>query len=309
MSPTTKTAGAPDNGLITGAALAYVLLSLTSLFWAGNAIAGKLAVGHISPMVLTAIRWGLALAFLVAIGGRQFWAQRREVVAELPLLFALGAAGFAVFNVALYSALKYTSAINVAIEQAAIPMLIFIINFALYRTRVTPAQMVGFVMSLVGVAVVASGGSIERLLALQLNRGDVLMGIAGIAYAAYSVALRYKPKLHWQTMMLAMVFAAFITSLPFAGYEIASGEAILPDMRGWLVAIYTATLPSIAAQVFYMKGVDLIGPNRAGLFINLIPVLGTGLAVVVLGEAFGLHHALAMALVIGGIALAERGKG
>ena len=296
------------DSLLTGAALAYALLGFTSLFWAGNAIAGKLAVGHISPMILTSVRWGLAVLFLLAIGGRRLWAERHLVVAELPLLFALGATGFAVFNVALYSALKYTSAINVTIEQAAIPMLIFAINFVLFRMKVTAAQMAGFVMSLVGVAVVASGGSIERLMALEINRGDALMGIAGLAYAAYSVALRYKPKLHWQTMMIAMAFAAFVTSLPFAALEIGRGQAILPDTRGWLVALYTATLPSIAAQVFYMKGVELIGANRAGLFINLVPVLGTVLAIVILGEAFGLHHAVAMVLVIGGIALAERGK-
>ena len=129
---------------------AYLLLLLTTLFWGGNAVAGKLAVGHVSPMLLTAARWGIARSsILLAIGWRQL---RRRLAGgprqHLLLLSALGAFGFTVFNVALYSALDYTSAINVSIEQAGIPMLIFLANFLLFRLRVSRAQIVGFVLSL-----------------------------------------------------------------------------------------------------------------------------------------------------------------
>jgi len=286
--------------------LAYVLLVLTTTFWGGNAVAGKLAVGHVSPMILTSLRWAIAVSILLVIAGPQFWADRRRVLRHLPLLFAYGATGFALFNITLYSALNYTTAINVAIWQAAIPMFIFLLNFIIFRTRITIAQMIGFILSVIGVAVVASGGSVERLMELAINFGDVLMALAGLLYAGYSVGLRYKPDLHWKTMMVAMAFAAMVVSLPFAYAEWQSPAGIVPDARGWMVVLYTAIFPAIIAQVFFIRGVEMIGSNRAGLFVNLVPVIGTVLAILVLGEVFGLHHALALVLVIGGIWLAER---
>ena len=114
---------------------AYLLLVLTTLFWGGNAIAGKLAVGHVSPMLLTALRWGIAMVILWLIGRKQLRTDWQLVRGKLPLLMALGFLGFAVFNIALYSALLYTTAINVSIEQAAMPMLIFAANFLLFRLR------------------------------------------------------------------------------------------------------------------------------------------------------------------------------
>ncbi|MEO1746254.1 MAG: DMT family transporter [Pseudomonadota bacterium] len=291
------------------ASLAYALLVMTTLFWSANAIAGKLAVGHVSPMVLTFLRWAMAFAILLVIGLPQLRREWTRVRPHLPVLLAYGVTGFAGFNIALYSALNHTSAINVTIEQAAIPLLIFIGNFIFFRTRVTALQLVGFSMTFVGVLFVASNGSLERLAALQFNYGDMLMGVAGVLYAGYSIALRYRPDVHWKTFMIVMAFSALVTSIPFALWELNSPQGILPDARGWVVAVYTAVFPAILSQIFYIRGIALIGANRAGLFINLIPVLGTVLAVSILGEAFGWHHAIAMVLVIGGITVAERGKG
>ena len=289
--------------------IAYVLLVLTTVFWGGNAVAGKMAVDHVSPMILTSLRWVIAFAILAVIAGPRFWAERRKAVRHLPLLFAYGALGFAGFNIVLYSALNHTTAINVAIWQAAVPMIIFALNFIIFRTPITLAQMAGFVLSVTGVAVVASGGSIERLTGLAINHGDALMALAALLYAGYSVALRAKPDLHWKTMMVTMAFAAMIVSLPFALWEWRSPAGILPDRQGWLVALYTAVFPAIVAQAFFIRGVEMIGSNRAGLFVNLVPVIGTILAIAILGEVFGIHHALAMILVIGGIWLAERKPG
>ncbi|WP_041951668.1 DMT family transporter [Ahrensia kielensis] len=284
---------------------AYIFLFLTTLFWGGNAVAGKLAVGHVSPMMLTSIRWGVAVSLLLLIGGKQFWQDRAIIKPHLPLLFIYGGLGFAVFNVTMYSALNHTSAINVAIEQAAVPAVIFIGNFILFRMRVSALQIFGFSLSLIGVAVVASHGSLERLAALEINKGDMFMGIGVLAYAAYSVILRYKPDLHWKSLMTTMAIAAFIVSLPFAYFELKGPNAILPDAQGWAIGFYTAIFPAIIAQVLWIKGIDLIGANRAGVFINLVPIIGTILAVIILGEVFGLYHGIAMALVVGGIWIAE----
>jgi drug/metabolite transporter (DMT)-like permease len=284
---------------------AYLLLLLTTLFWGGNAIAGKLAIGHVSPMLLTALRWTFAFAILLPFSwGRMVrdWSTARG---SLLLLSVLGALGFTAFNVALYSALMHTSAINVSIEQAAIPMVIFVANFLLFGTRITLLQIIGFLLSVAGVVVVASHGDPRRLLALDLNLGDALMLVAIAVYSAYTLMLRFKPDIHWQSMMVILTGSAALTSIPFVIYEGATGALIWPDAQGWAVGAYTVIFPSMMAQVFYMRGVELIGPNRAGLFINLVPIFGTLLAIALLGEAVEAYHAVAIVMVMGGIAIAE----
>ena len=287
---------------------AYLFLIVTALSWGGNAVAGKLAVGHISPMVLTSVRWAIAFAILMCFALPQVRRDLKVIRANLPLLIGYGMFGFACFNILLYSALEYTTAINVAIEQAGMPMVIFLANFILFRIRTTPAQIVGFVLTLAGVAVTASSGSLTRLIGLELNRGDALMLLAVLFYGGYTVALRYKPVLHWQSMITVMAGAAFLTSLPFSAFELARGTAILPDATGWLVAIFTAVFPSLVAQVLFIKGNEIIGSNRAGIFINLVPIFGTVLSVLILGERLHLYHVVALVLVLGGIWLSERGK-
>ena len=284
---------------------AYPLLLLTMLFWGGNAVAGKLAVGHVSPMLLTTARWGFALIILCAIGWPRLAADWPKVRRNAFYLTALGAVGFSIFNIALYSAVIYTTAINVSIEQAAIPMLIFAANFVLFRLRVTWAQILGFALSLAGIALTAGHGDPTRLLTLDVNLGDALMLVGLVAYAGYTVALRVKPDIHWQSLMIALTAGAFVASLPFLVAEYWAGVAILPDALGWGVIAYTVVFPSILAQIFYIRGVELIGANRAGLFINLVPIFGTLLSIVLLGEAFYAYHAVAMAMVLGGIWLAE----
>ena len=284
---------------------AYLLLTLTTLFWGGNAIAGKLAVGHISPMLLVSIRWALAVTIMLVIAMPQMRRDWPVVRANLALLFALGAVGFTLFNAAFYSAVHYTSAINASIEQAGMPMLIFVFNFVLYRMGVSWGQMIGFTMSLTGVALTAAHGDLTSLAGLDINFGDALMLLAVVLYAGYTVALRYKPTMHWKSLMLALCVSALISSLPFTVWEVSSGAAIFPDARGWGVAAYTAIFPSILSQLFYIKGVEFIGANRAGLFINLVPIFGTLLSIAILGEDFHAYHAVALVLVLGGIGLAE----
>ncbi|MEJ6783560.1 DMT family transporter [Aminobacter sp. Piv2-1] len=284
---------------------AYVLLLLTALFWGGNAVAGKLAVGHVSPMLLTALRWGIAAVILGAIGLRQLRLDWPAVRGNLPLLTLLGALGFTVFNAALYSALNFTTAINTSIEQAGIPMFIFAANFLLFRIKVTIAQVAGFVLSLTGIALTASHGDLTTLLMLDVNFGDTLMLIAVLVYSAYTVALRFKPQIHWQSLMIVLTGSAFVMSIPFALWEMNSGRLILPDATGWLLTGYIVLFPSIIAQIFYIRGVEQIGANRAGLFINMVPIFGTILSVLIIGEDFQFYHAIAFTLVLGGIWIAE----
>lgn len=287
---------------------AYVLLLLTTLLWGGNAVAGKLAVGHVSPMTLVFFRWAMAVVILLPIGGRAFVEDWPVIRRHLLLLLILGACGFSLFNVIFYAALNYTTAINVSIEQASMPILIIVANFLFFRLRIGWLQALGVLLTIVGVILTASHGDPTLLLKLNLNFGDAIMLIAVVLYSGYSVGLRLKPALQWQSLMLALSIAALLVSVPFFIWEVASGTAIFPDGQGWAITLYTALGASVISQVTYIRGIELIGANRAGLFINLVPIFGTLLSILILGEDFHLYHAIALALVFGGIWLAEHGS-
>ncbi len=287
---------------------AYIFLLITTLLWAGNAVVAKFAVGHISPLTLSLFRWILAFSAILALSIPQLARDWPQIKQKWPLMITYGVFGFAAFNAFMYSALQYTSAINVVIEQAGIPGLIFVGNYLLFRTKVTWAQFAGFLLTLAGVAVTASHGSFEALLALDVNRGDVLMLLALVSYAAYTVALHFKPRVHWKSQMAIPALGALLACIPLAGFEYARGTMIWPDQIGWAAVFYTGIFPSLISQVLFVRGVELIGPNRAGLFINAIPVFGVILSVIFLGEGFFAFHLAAMMLVSGGIAVAERAK-
>lgn len=284
---------------------AYVLLVLTTLFWAGNAIAGKLAVGHVSPMLLNTMRWLVAGAVLGALYRDAIRAEWPVVRQNAGLLFLLGGFGFTGFSVALYAGVVHTTAINVSIEQAAMPLVVFLLNFLLFRAGVTAAQVAGFLLSIAGVALTVSHGDPARLAEMDFNVGDLIMLAGVLCYGGYTAALRLKPRLGWQTLLFALMLAGFVTSLPFSAWEFAAGAGTVPTATGWALVVFTAIFPSLLGQAFFIRGVELIGANRAGLFINLVPIFGTLLSILILGEAFHLYHAAALAMVLGGIWLAE----
>lgn len=287
---------------------AYLFLLITALCWGGNAVAGKLAVGHISPLVLTFLRWLLALAIVVAISVPQIRRDWPLIRRNLPYLIGMGMIGFTAFNAVLYSALHYTSAINAVIEQAGMPLLIFVANFLIFGMTVSRGQVAGFLLTLTGVALTASNGEPATLLGLKLNFGDVLLLVAVLVYSTYTVGLRFKPDIHWKSMMAATATGAIVAALPLAGWEWWRGSAQLPDAHGWAAVAYTAIFPSLFAQIFFIKGVEIIGANRAGLFINLVPIFGMLLSILLIGEPLHLFHVISLVLVLGGIIIAERNR-
>ncbi len=286
---------------------APLLLTLTALFWGGNAVAGKFAVGHISPFLLTAARWALAALILIILGRRHLRRDWLVIRSRLLYLFAMGALGFAAFNGLFYSALLHTTAINTTIIQAGMPMFIFILGFLAFRARTSRAQAMGYSLTLGGVAVAALRGEFGQLAEFEINKGDLIMLAAAFLYAAYSVALWAKPKVHWLSFLAVLVTSAAFTALPMALYESTTDGFIWPaTVTGWSVVAYTAIFPSILAQGFYIRGVELLGGNKSALFLNLVPIFGALLSVILLGESFHLFHGVALVLVIAGILLAQR---
>ncbi|MEM7358318.1 MAG: DMT family transporter [Pseudomonadota bacterium] len=284
----------------------YLLLFLATLIWAGNAVAGKIAVGHISPFLLTTLRWLLAVAIVLPLAARYLQRDWKEIEPHLVFLFLLGSTGFALFNNLMYLALTTTTALNVAIIQSSLPLFVFLLNFLLYRAATTGFQAVGFPLTMMGVMIITTQGSWQVLQGLLFNVGDVMMIIAVLIYGAYSVLLNNKPDIHWLSLLTVLCCSALITSLPFAVYEHLDGTANWPDQTGLMVVLYTGLFASLLAQAFWIRGIELIGANATSMFINLVPLLGTLLAVLILGEHFQNFHAVGMGLILFGVMLAQR---
>ncbi|NCF26454.1 MAG: EamA family transporter [Gammaproteobacteria bacterium] len=284
----------------------YTLLILTTLFWAGNAVAGKFAVGVISPVSLTFARWLIACVAFYFFARPHLKRDWPVVRRHLPLLFTLGALGLAAFNIGFYWALNYTTAINVTIEQSAMPVLIILANYLFFSQRITALQGIGVLLTITGVLVTATRGAPLTVLETGVNRGDALMMLCVLLYGSYTVALRFRPDIHWTSLMFVLTFSATVFSAPFYAIEIMQSGFQLPRQEAWAIIAYTAIFPSMASQLFFIRGVAMLGANRAGLFINLVPIFGAILAVMILGESFRPYHLAGLLLVLGGIGMAER---
>jgi len=283
-----------------------LLLILTTLIWGSNAVAARLAVGHVSPMVLTTARWSVACIAL-------WFVARRPLAASWPLLrprwrylAAMGVAGFTGFNALFYTAAHHTSAVNLTIIQGVVPVLVLLGGAVVLRLRVSALQALGVALTLAGVAVVASRGQWAVLRALDLNAGDVSVLLASVLYAGYTLGLRAKPAVSPLVFFAAVAAVAALASLPLLAWEVAAGHFFWPTLQGWLIILYVGLLPSFVSQITFIRAVELIGPARAGVFYNLTPVFGPVLAVLVLGEPLRLYHVAALAMVLGGIWVAER---
>lgn len=287
----------------------YLLLVVTTLFWGANAVAGRMAIGQVSPMVVTSLRWLVVVAVLGAVAHRQIVAEWDALKRHWRPILLMGTFGFTLFNGVFYEAAHYTSAVNIGIVQGAMPVIVLVGSYLAYRTPVRPLQCVGLVVTLAGVVVVVSRGDLAVLRHLDFNAGDLAMGAASILYGGYTVALKSRPPIRPLAFFLGVAIAAFLTSLPLMALEIALGGAFWPTPEGWALIVAIALFPSLVGQVMYLRGVELIGPGRAGLFINLVPIFAAILGVWVLGETFALYHAAALALVLGGIGVAEWGRG
>lgn len=288
----------------------YLILVLGVLFWGGNAVAGKAAVGNIDPSTLMLVRWtGALLCILPFVAGpvRRDWPVLR---AKWWLYLFYGGVGYATFTVIVYIAAYFTSGVNLSLDQVAINVFVMTVNFALFRTRVRALQMVGVAISIVGVAVTATHGDLRRLAALDINYGDGLVIFACLLYAFYSISLKWRPATHWLSFLFATLLAAILASVIYQfilGGGIAGLLASVPRVTplGWGIALYATIFPSLISQILYVRGVELIGANRASVFINLIPLFGALGSVVILGEAFEGFHLVATVLIGTGIVLAE----
>jgi drug/metabolite transporter (DMT)-like permease len=300
MTLVNETADGPQRGR------AFLLLTLTTLFWAGNVIAARIAVGEVSPMLLIALRWVGTVMLLLAIGVaklRRDWPELRQ---RLPYLAAIGVVGLAAFNALFYLAAHETTAVNIGILQGAMPVMVMLGSVILFRTKLGIRQLLGVTITMAGVVLVVSQGNLAALAELEINQGDLFILLASLFYAAYALGLRNRPQVSPVSVLIVISTAAAIATLPLAAVESLMGQTIWPSADGWVIIAYVTVFPSVMSQLFFIKGVSLIGPARAGVFINLVPIFAAILAVAILGEEFRWYHLGALMLVLSGIWLAER---
>lgn len=300
-----RQSGAPAaSGAPSGNAM--LLLMSSAFIWGGNAVASRMAVGQIAPFTLTFARWLLCFIALWLFARRDIRAHWRSLLPHWRHLLLMGMFGFTGFNALMYTAGAYTTAINLAIIQGSIPVIVLLGAVVMFGFRVRALHLIGIAMTFAGIALIASQGQLQRLSELQFNFGDVLMLVACVFYAGYTLGLRNRPSFPPIVYFSAICLVAAVTSAPLFAYEIAIGRFVNPTAIGYGVLVFVGLFPSFVAQLTYLRGVGLIGPARAGLYLNLVPVFGSLLAVVILREPFALYHAQALVLVLGGVLIADR---
>lgn len=287
--------------------LAYGLLALTSLFWAGNFVLARAMHASIPPLTLSFVRWVLALLILLPFGLRPAWQQRTLWLPYWRRLLVLGVLGVGCYNSLAYWGLQYTAATNAVLLNSFIPILIVLFGALFFGLAISKRQVIAVLISFAGVLLVISHGEWARLLTLSINHGDAIVFSAMIIWAIYTLLLRGLPAgLHRIGLLTVLVSIGLLSIFPFFLWERASGASVSLNSATVMTFVYVGTLPSVAAYYFYNLGVSSIGPAKAGMFIHLMPGFGAVLSMIFLGEALQSYHLAGIALILGGVVLASR---
>jgi drug/metabolite transporter (DMT)-like permease len=284
----------------------YLLLSLTSLFWAGNTVIGRFMAGHVPPVTLAFIRWGGAFLVVLPFAARDIARDWPIIRRHAGLMTLLSLTGFSAYNTMAYYGLQYTTAVNGLLLQSIGPLFVALWTFALFGDRLTLRQAIGICISLSGVLVIICRGSLAVLLGIGFNRGDIWFVIALVIYAFYTAMLRKRPPIHPISFLAVGMGWGAALLIPAVAYELASGRTVIVDSASLLSFAFICIFPSLLGYMFLNRGIELVGANRAAPFIHLVPVFGSVLAVAFLGERFELYHAIGYGLVFAGITIATR---
>jgi drug/metabolite transporter (DMT)-like permease len=285
---------------------AYLLLAVAPLCWAGNIVLARGVVELIPPVGFAFWRWTLAFLILLPFGWNRAAADLDQVLQHWKIMVFLGLTGITGFNTLLYTGVHTTTAINGALIQTAMPALVILISLAVFREKIGGLQILGVGFCMVGALLVILRGDLTTLLRMSFVRGDLIIGAAVVLYALYSALLRKRPPIH-PLSFLVFSFGIGVAGLfPFYIVELAVRGGFSLGENAVLSILYVALFPGIVAYFCWNRGIDLIGPNRGGLFINLIPVLASGMAVVWLGETLRMYHLAGMALIFFGMVLFNR---
>ncbi|WP_146691388.1 DMT family transporter [Bradyrhizobium canariense] len=302
-SDPTSSAASPGGWLVNQP---YLLLSITALCWAGNAIVGRLAAGHIPPVTLSFLRWLFAFLILLPFAWKHLVRDWPAIRGRLGIMIIISVTGISAFNTLQYWALEYTQALNTLLLQSAGPLVVAVWSLILLGVRLTLAQAAGVVLSLTGVLVILLHGDLTALSSIEFNKGDIIFTVALAIFGLYSVLTLKRPAIH------GLSFAAFTFGcgaaclIPLWIWELLTRPVMAINTANLLSLFYVAVFPSTLAYTCYNRGVHLIGANRAAPFFHVVPLFGSVMAMVFLGERPQLFHIVGFALVLTGVFVASR---
>ncbi|MGZ5033807.1 MAG: DMT family transporter [Usitatibacter sp.] len=287
----------------------YLLLSLTSFFWSLNWVIGRAIVGHVSPFTLAFIRWVVAVAVMMPFAWPQVRAHWPAIRAHWRTLAWLGFWGTGLHNVFAYVGLQYTTATNGVILNSAIPIMIIVLGWLVYRETITRMQALGVGISLAGIMAIITRGDPAVLAALSLNKGDLIVLAGMVFWAAYTVFLRMKPAgIPGLAMLACCGCVGVLLLLPLSLFELLFQGGHAEFTPATIAAmLYVGIFPSFVGYVFWNRGVAEVGPTVAGIFLHLMPAFGALLAWLFLDERIHLFHIVGIALILVGIALTTHG--
>ncbi|MDT7951843.1 MAG: DMT family transporter [Acetobacteraceae bacterium] len=282
-----------------------VLLALAMLFWAGSIVSGRAAAALVPPSLFTLLRWGGALVIVAPLAWPHLRHDRAALLRRWPVVVALAVLGVDAFNNLMYRGLHSTTAINALLLQSATPLFVIVALFAMFRERPTLRQVGAVMISLAGVAVIAGQGSLTVLRSLNVNGGDAVVTAAVVCYAVYSALLRLKPAVHPLSLLAASFAVGVVFLVPLAGIEAHEGARLILTPVSIFAILYSCAFPAFLAYLFYNRGVELIGPARAGQYVHLMPAFGVVLAVLFLGETLHPFHLAGIGLIGAGLWMAR----
>ena len=287
---------------------AYIMLVLATLFWAGNFVVGKIAfIENVPPFSLTFFRWLLVWLILIPFTYKEFFKLRRVILDNFLLLLLLGLTSVGLFNSFIYNALNFTQVINASLFNAVIPVAIILFGLLFKLEKTNKYQILGLIISILGILSIITKLDLDILLTLSFNKGDILMIGAVITWGIYSAFLK-KRKFEVSLLTLVHILCTFglVTLIPQFLFEFSQGKTIIINDHLIYSLIYLAIFPSIGSYYCWAGAVSIIGANRAGIFLSLIPLFSTILAMIFFNEKFLFFHFIGSVLIILGLLLSNK---
>ena len=285
---------------------AYLLLTLTAFLWSANFVIARGIQGQLPPLAMAFWRWTFAFIVLLPFAGTPLWRQRAVIARNWKVLVLLGVLGAGSFNTLVYIGLGSTTATNALLLNSSIPVLIAGIGWLFMAQKVGLRQATGILVSLCGVATIIFRGEAAQLLALHFTSGDIWVFAAMVVWAVYTLLLKRRPAdLEPLPFLAVTLLVGAAANLPFYLAELGAGAQAKWTVASFAAIGYFGIFPSVIAYLFWNRAVAEVGPTRSGIFIHLMPVFGTLLAILFLGESFHAYHAVGFALILAGIVLAS----
>ena len=288
--------------------LAYLLLILASLFWSGNFIVGKAAsTFEIPPFSLNFYRWLFAWLILLPFTYKELINKKNYILNNKVFFIILGITSITIFNSIVYYSLNFTQVISGVLMISTIPVMIMFISSLLNIEKTNIFQIIGVVLSLTGVIFIITKADLELIKNLDFNKGDLTMVIAMLSWATYSALLKKKKyEISQITLLQVVITFGFIFLIPIYFIEMNMGYLIKLEKPFYLTLAYVVIFPGLASFFFWIKGIAIIGANRAGVFLHLMPIFGAIMAIIIFDEKFMFYHFLGAIFIIAGITLSNK---